>query len=153
MSFDIKFTRQGFKNTCWHREACPVIQHAFSKPGPVNLISNNTNLIFYLSAIQIDSLFKLANITYDRFLCRFSVIDDVIQKVQSHHGLIKAHTVRLTTFIKQRATLQLIWEETDKESIPINILFLYSPDARWKVYCLQGCFIEDLTYVLPLLQI
>ena len=28
------------------------------------------------------------------FLCRFSVIDDVIQNVQRHHDLIKAHAVR-----------------------------------------------------------
>ena len=38
VSFDIKFTRQGFENACWHREACRAIQHAFSKPSLVNLI-------------------------------------------------------------------------------------------------------------------
>ena len=29
-----------------------------------------------------------------RFLYRFSVMDDVIQKVQRHHDLIKAHALR-----------------------------------------------------------
>ena len=29
VSFDIKFTRQGFENSCWLREACRAIQHAF----------------------------------------------------------------------------------------------------------------------------
>ena len=27
MSFDIKFTRQGFENACWHREACRDIEN------------------------------------------------------------------------------------------------------------------------------
>ena len=48
-SFDIKLTTQGFENACWHREACRAIQHAFSKPSLVNLISKYTNLVFYLS--------------------------------------------------------------------------------------------------------
>ena len=29
VSFDIKFTRQGFENACWDCEACQSIQHAF----------------------------------------------------------------------------------------------------------------------------
>ena len=49
MSFDIKFTRQGFENACWHREGCRAIQHAFSKPSLVNLISKDANPVFYLS--------------------------------------------------------------------------------------------------------
>ena len=49
VSFDIKFTRQGYENACWHREACRAIQHAFSKPSLVNLISKDANLVFYLS--------------------------------------------------------------------------------------------------------
>ena len=49
VSFDIKFTRQGFKNACWHREACRAIQHAFSKPSLVKLISKDSKLVFYLS--------------------------------------------------------------------------------------------------------
>ena len=39
VSFDIKFTRQGFENACWPREACRAIQNAFSKPSLVNFIS------------------------------------------------------------------------------------------------------------------
>ena len=61
VAFDIKFTRQGLENTSWHREACQAIQHAFSKPSLVNLKSKDTNLDFYLSAYQVDSVFKLAN--------------------------------------------------------------------------------------------
>ena len=40
VSFDIKFTSQGFENASWH---------AFSKPSLVNLISKDANLVFYLS--------------------------------------------------------------------------------------------------------
>ena len=53
VSFDIKFTRQGFENACWHREACRAIQHAFSKPSLVNLISKDANLVFYLSVCPL----------------------------------------------------------------------------------------------------
>ena len=53
VSFDIKFTRQGFENACWHREACWAIQHAFSKPRLVNLISKDVNLVFYLSVYPL----------------------------------------------------------------------------------------------------
>ena len=53
VSFDIKFTRQGFENACWHREACRAIQHAFSKPSLVNLISKDANLVFYLSVYPL----------------------------------------------------------------------------------------------------
>ena len=53
VSFDIKFTRQGFENACWHREACRAIQHAFSKPSLVNLISKDANLVFYLSVYTL----------------------------------------------------------------------------------------------------
>ena len=37
------------ENTCWHCEACRVIHHAFLKPSLVNMISNDANLVFYLS--------------------------------------------------------------------------------------------------------
>ena len=60
MSFEIKFTRQGFEKACLHHEACRAIQLA--EPGKL-----------------------------DQFFIRFSVISDVIQKVQRHHDLIKAH--------------------------------------------------------------
>ena len=53
VSFDIKFTRQGFENACWHREARRAIQHAFSKPSLVNLISKDTNLVFHLSVYPL----------------------------------------------------------------------------------------------------
>ena len=53
VSFDIKFTRQGFENACWHREACRATQHAFSKRSLLNLISKDTNLVFYLSVYSL----------------------------------------------------------------------------------------------------
>ena len=43
------------------------------------------------------SWFTLQTSNYDaryRFLCRYNVIDDVIQKVQCHDDLIKVHVVR-----------------------------------------------------------
>ena len=71
VSFDIKFTRQGFENACWHREACRAIQHAFSKPSLVNLISKDANLVFYLSANPL--LNTLQTSDYDVIL-RFVLI-------------------------------------------------------------------------------
>ena len=115
VSFDIKFTRQGFENTCWHREACRAIQHAFSKPSLTNLISKDADLVFYLSVYP---LFHFSNLRLWRhflFLCRFSVIGHVIQKVQRHPDLTKAYAARYTTFIRQPATMQLVWEVTDKK--------------------------------------
>ena len=53
MSFDIKFTRQGFEIASCHREACQSIQHAFSKPSLVKLISKDANLVFYLSVYPL----------------------------------------------------------------------------------------------------
>ena len=41
VSFDIKFTRQGFENACWQCEAWRAIQHVFSKPSLVNLITKS----------------------------------------------------------------------------------------------------------------
>ena len=58
VSFDIKFTRQGFENACWHREACRASQHAFSKPSLVNLISKDANLVFYLSVYPFLNTFQ-----------------------------------------------------------------------------------------------
>ena len=55
MSFDIKFTRQSFEKACRHPETCQAIEHAFSKSSLVNLISKDMNLVFYLSAYQVDS--------------------------------------------------------------------------------------------------
>ena len=53
VSFDIKFTRQGFVNASWYCEACWAIQHAFSRPSLVNLISKDMNLVFYLSVYPL----------------------------------------------------------------------------------------------------
>ena len=65
VSFDIKFTRHGFENTCWHHEACRAVQHGFSKPSLVNLISKDANLVFYLSVYQL--LNTLQTSDYDVF--------------------------------------------------------------------------------------
>ena len=61
VTFDIKFTRQGFGLVCWHREACRAIRHVFSKPSLVNLISKDRREhgILFIS-LQVGSLFKLA---------------------------------------------------------------------------------------------
>ena len=61
VSFDIKFTRQGFENACWHREACRAIQNAFSKPSLVNLISKDANLVFYLSVYPFLNTFQTSD--------------------------------------------------------------------------------------------
>ena len=79
-SFDIKFTRLGFENACWHHKVCRAIQQMFAKPSVVNLISKDGNLVFYLSVYQ---LFHSSNLRLWRnfwFLCWFRVISDVIQK-------------------------------------------------------------------------
>ena len=89
VSIDIKFTRQGFEKACWHCEACRGIQHAFSKPSLVNLISKDANLVFYLSVYL---LFLSSNKQLWRnfwVLFWFIIINDVIQKVQHHHDLKK----------------------------------------------------------------
>ena len=74
VSFDITFTRQGFENACWHREACQTIQHVFPKLSLVNLISKDMNLVFYLSVYP---LFHSLNQRYwrnFRFLCSKSAM-------------------------------------------------------------------------------
>ena len=81
VSFDIKFTRQGFENACWHREACRAIQHAFSKPSLVNLISKDANLVFYLAGSQCWTLFKLVIMT-----CFFFIIFVLIQRFWRRHS-------------------------------------------------------------------
>ena len=40
------------------RTLVDIIQHAFSKPSLVNFISKDRNLVLYLSAYQVDLLFK-----------------------------------------------------------------------------------------------
>ena len=63
-----------------------IIQHAFSKPSLVNLISKDANLVFYLSAYQETS-------EYDVMI--YFYVDSVsLQNIQRHHDLIMAHAVR-----------------------------------------------------------
>ena len=62
VSFDIKLPGTASRNLV-DIAACRAIQHAFLKPSLVSLISKDANLVFYLSAYQVDSLFKLANMT------------------------------------------------------------------------------------------
>ena len=114
VSFDIKFTRQGFENACWHREACRAIQRAFSKPSLVNLISNDANLVFYLSVYPSFHSSNKRLWRNFRFLCWFSVISDVIQKVQRHHDLIKATCREIDNVYQATRNNELIWEVTDK---------------------------------------
>ena len=63
MSFDIKFTRQGFE------KACRAIQHAFSKPSLVNLISRGTNLVFYLSVCPLFYSSKTSDYDVNFYFC------------------------------------------------------------------------------------
>ena len=49
--------------------------------------------ILFIS-LSIGLLFKLAIMSNYLFVCQFSVIGDIIQKVQCHHYLIKAYAVR-----------------------------------------------------------
>ena len=52
MSFDIKFTRQGFEN---------ARQQAFSKLSLVNLISKVANLVFYLSVYPLLNILQTSD--------------------------------------------------------------------------------------------
>ena len=59
-----------------------------AEPGKLDIKRREPGILFITLPIASD---------YDvnfRFLCWFSVISDVIQKVQRHHDLIKAHAVR-----------------------------------------------------------
>ena len=97
-----------------------MIQHAFSKPSLVNLISKDANLVLYFLVgrlflpmpqgclrfvivvfpdhthyffiYQFTSWSTLQTSDYD--LIRFSVNYDVIKKVQRHDDLIEAHAIR-----------------------------------------------------------
>ena len=81
-----------------------------AEPGKLDIKRRKPSILFWLTkSIQTSEYDQIMD-----FLCGFSVIGDVIQKVQCHHDLIKAHAVRLTTFIRQRATLKLIGMVTDK---------------------------------------
>ena len=63
-----------------------------SLPGKLDIKRCEPGILFI--SLQADSLFKLAIMKYYRCLCQVNVIDYVIQKLQRHHDLIKAHAVR-----------------------------------------------------------
>ena len=67
-----------------------------AEPGKLDIKIYEPGILFI--SLPVVSLFKLA------IMKKFSifVISDIIQKVQRHHDLIK------TTFIRQRAAMQLI---------------------------------------------
>ena len=62
-----------------------------AEPGKVDIQRRAPGILFI--SLQVYSLFKLAIMT-SLSIFVFSVISDVIQKVQRHHDLIKAHAVR-----------------------------------------------------------
>ena len=69
-----------------------------AKAGKLDIKSHEPGILFI--SLQVDSLFKLAIMTSLSSLCQFNVIDNVIQKVQNHDDLIKAHAMRWATFIR-----------------------------------------------------
>ena len=62
--FDIKFNRQGFQNACWYPKDCQAIQHAFSKPYLVSLISKDVNLLFFYQLIYLQQREHSCKILY-----------------------------------------------------------------------------------------
>ena len=79
---------------------------ASSKPSLVNLIikRREPGILF----ISLPSWFTLQTSEHDvmiNFLCRFSVIGDVIQKVQCHHGLKKIDNGQLGTSVRTRYSM------------------------------------------------
>ena len=60
-----------------------------AEPGKLDIKSGEPGILFI--SLPIVSLFKLAIMTKFSILCWFSVINDVIEKVQRHHDPIKAH--------------------------------------------------------------
>ena len=65
-----------------------------SKLRLVYLVSKEVNHCILFISLSIGLLFKLAIISNYLFVCQFSVIGDIIQKVQCHHHLIKAYAVQ-----------------------------------------------------------
>ena len=61
-----------------------------------NYQNNERSRIVELVSGILLTVYKLVHSSNYRLSCRFHVIDDVIQKVQRHHDLIKTHA----TFIK-----------------------------------------------------
>ena len=66
-----------------------MIQHAFSKPSLVNLISKDANLIFYLSVYPLLNTLQTSNydVIFDFYVDLASLATSF--KVQRHHDLIK----------------------------------------------------------------
>ena len=135
MSFDIKFTRQGFENACWHREACRAIQHAFSKASLVNLISKDANLVFYVSVYPL--LNTLQSSDYDVFFLFL-----LIQRHWRRHsksatsswpdkGNMPWDRKRLSGYVE---TIQLILGVNDKMTIAI-VLTLQEVPWKYYYYC------------------
>ena len=76
------------------------------EPGKLDIKRRAPGILFI--SLQVDSLVKLAimtSLSISSFK-QINVIDDVIQKVQRHADLIKAHAVRQAVFSGQRATKQ-----------------------------------------------
>ena len=117
MSFDIKFTRQGFENACWHREACRAIQHAFSKPSLVNLISKDTHLVFYLSVypLLITRQTSGYDVIFDFCVDSASLATSLKSAMSSwpDKGNMPWDRIRLLSYVE---TIQLILGVTDKRT-------------------------------------
>ena len=115
MSFDIKFTRQGFENACWHREACRAIQHAFSKPSLVNLISKDANLVFYLSVYPLLNTLQTSDydVIFDFCVDSASLATSFKSATSSwpDKGNMPWDRKRLLGYVE---TIRLIWAVTDK---------------------------------------
>ena len=115
VSFDIKFTRQGFENAGWHREACRVIQHAFSKPSLVNLISKDANLVFYLSVYPLLNTLQTSDydVIFDFCMDSASLATSLKSATSSwpDKGNMPWDRKRLLGYVE---TIQLILGVTDK---------------------------------------
>ena len=60
MSFDIKSTKHGFENTCWHREASKCVLKV--EPGKLDIKKCKPGILFI--CLPTVSLLKLAIMTY-----------------------------------------------------------------------------------------
>ena len=89
-SFDIRFTRQGFENACWHCQACQAIQHAFSKP---SLVRRKPGILFN----SLPSWFTIQTRKYD-------VIIDFVS-IQRH---LRRHTKSITSSWPDKGTCREI---------------------------------------------
>ena len=131
VSFDIKFTRQGFKNACWHCEACRAIQNAFSKPSLVNLISKDASLVFYLSVYPLLNTLQTSN--NDVFFFIFVLIQRHSKSATSSwpdKGNMPWDRKRLLGYVE---TIQLIWGVTaNKLYLVLNKNAVKLWDLHWR---------------------